>query len=206
MDNSVNLYGASGHAKVIIAILNENEIPINSIIDDNPKAETIFGFQVSNTSDCDFKKLKNTIISIGNNAVRKKLSNKVKTNFSKAIHPKAIICKTATIGDGTVVMAGAIVNTETKIGTHCIINTAAIIDHDCVIENFVHISPSAALAGGVVVGEGSHIGINATIIQNITIGKWATVGAGSVVLKNVPDYAVVVGNPAKIIKYNSQNE
>ena len=58
----------------------------------------------------------------------------------------------------------------------------------------------------VFVGEGTHIGINATVIQGIKIGKWATIGAGSVVIKDIPDYAVVVGNPGKIIKYNIENE
>ena len=206
MDNNVNLYGASGHAKVIISILKANQIMVKLIIDDNPKAATIFGISVINTANFDWTTFKNVIISIGNNSIRKKLSHQLNTNFSTAIHPKAIVCETATIGEGSAIMAGAIINAATKIGAHCIINTAAVIDHDCTIENFAHISPSAALAGGVSVGEGAHIGINATIIQNITIGKWATVGAGAVVLKNVPDYAVVVGNPAKIIKYNPQND
>jgi len=52
------------------------------------------------------------------------------------------------------------------------------------------------------VGEGTHIGIGATVIQGIKIGKWATIGAGAVVIRDVPDYAVVVGNPARIIRHN----
>jgi acetyltransferase EpsM len=60
----------------------------------------------------------------------------------------------------------------------------------------------AALAGSVIVEEGSQIGINATIRQGIKIGKWVTIGAGAVIVKDVPDYAVVVGNPGRIIKYN----
>ena len=202
MDYKVNLYGASGHAKVIIDILNESKIAIASIIDDNPKSDTILGIEIKKTIHFDLNSLKNTIISIGNNKIRKKLANQLKTNFSKAIHPKAILSKTASIGDGTVVMAGTIVNAEVKIGNHCIINTGAIIEHECVIENFAHISPSASLAGGVQIGEGSHIGINATVIQYVTIGKWVTVGAGAVILNDIPDYAVVVGNPGKIIKIN----
>jgi acetyltransferase EpsM len=50
------------------------------------------------------------------------------------------------------------------------------------------------------------IGIGAILIPGITIGKWVTIGAGTVVLSDVPDYAVVVGNPGKIIKYNKLNE
>jgi sugar O-acyltransferase (sialic acid O-acetyltransferase NeuD family) len=201
MNNKTHLYGASGHAKVIIDILNQNEITVESIVDDNPKAEKILGIKVVKTIDFDLNSLRNAIISIGNNKVRKTLSDTLKTNYSKAIHPKAILSKTAHVGEGTVIMAGAILNADAKIGKHCIINTAAVIEHDCNIDNFVHVSPNASLAGGVCIGEGAHVGINATIIQNITIGKWATIGAGAVVITNVPDYAVVVGNPARIIKF-----
>jgi acetyltransferase EpsM len=72
------------------------------------------------------------------------------------------------------------------------------------VEDFVHISPNAALAGNVHVGEGTQIGIGATVMQNIRIGKWVMVGAGAVIIRDVPDYAVVVGNPGRIIKMNPQ--
>jgi acetyltransferase EpsM len=69
-------------------------------------------------------------------------------------------------------------------------------------EDFAHISPGAHLAGNVTVQEGAHVGIGASIIQGITIGKWATIGAGTVIIQDVPDYAVVVGIPGKVIRYN----
>lgn len=206
MENKIILYGASGHAKVIIDILKSCSISIDAIIDDNPKKDIILGISIIKTINFDLKNLKNCIISIGNNKVRKILSNKLEVNFLNAIHPSAIISKFATIEQGTVVMAGVIINPEVIIKKHCIINTGAIIEHDCVIENFAHISPGVSLAGSVVVGEGAHVGIGATIIQGITVGKWATVGAGAIIIKDVPDYAVVVGNPGKIIKYNSNND
>lgn len=206
MDNSITLYGASGHAKVIIDILNENKIPVKAVVDDNPKSAQIVGIKVDKTIDFDFGNLENVIISIGNNAIRKKISTTLNTNFSSISHPKAIISKSVLIGHGTVIMAGATVNAATKIGNHCIINTGAIVEHDCNIADFVHISPAVALAGGVKIGEGTHVGINATIIQNVTIGKWVTIGAGAVIIKDVPDFALAVGNPAKIIKYNLEND
>jgi acetyltransferase EpsM len=206
MENKVTLYGASGHAKVIIDMLTTSSVIIETIIDDNPKSETILGIEITKTSNYDFSKLEKTIITIGNNKIRKLLSSKLNVTFVNAIHPSAIISKYATINQGTVVMAGAIINPEAKIGAHCIINTGAIVEHDCNVENFVHVSPRAALAGNVWVGEGAHIGIGATIIQGVTIGKWSTIGAGAVIINDVPDYAVVVGNPGKIIKYNQDNE
>ena len=204
MENSVTLYGANGHGKVIIDILISSSISIAAVIDDNPKTETVLDIPILKTADFDLNLITNLIISIGNNRVRKILSNKLKVNYMTVIHPTAIISKHAKIGKGTVVMAGAILNPDATIGNHCIINTGAIIEHDCLIEDFVHISPGVSLAGNVSVGEGSHIGINACVIQGVKIGKWVTVGAGAVVLKDLPDYVTAVGNPVRIIKHNRE--
>lgn len=206
METKINLYGASGHCKVIVDILLANKISIGEIIDDNPKQNSILNFKVQRNSNFNFEKCSAWIISIGSNKVRKVLSNRIKVNYVRAIHPSVIVSSFSEIGEGTVIMPGVIINSDTVIGNHCIINTGAIIEHDVKIENFAHICPGVALAGDVFIGEGSQIGIGSSVIQGIKIGKWATVGAGSVVINNVPDYAVVVGNPAKIIKYNSINE
>jgi sugar O-acyltransferase (sialic acid O-acetyltransferase NeuD family) len=192
------LLGASGHGKVIADILRlsgETEI----IFWDDDAAATIPGYTVyspkGNTED-------EVILSIGNNGTRKKIADVSSYTYGKAIHPTAILSPDVFIGEGTVVMAASVINPGSQIGKHCIINTAAVIDHDVIIEDYVHISPNATLAGNVTVKEGVWVGAGATIIQGITIGSWAVIGAGAVVIKDVPDNAVVVGNPAKIIRYN----
>jgi sugar O-acyltransferase (sialic acid O-acetyltransferase NeuD family) len=201
------LYGASGHCKVIIDIITALDVnSIKGILDDYPKCETIFDIPVLNTRLFETITDKQLIISIGNNKIRKKISESCSANYLTALHPRSIVASHVTIGDGTVVMAGAIINPGVKVGKHCIINTGAVVEHDCVIYDFVHISPNVSLAGDVIVGEGSHIGIGTSVIQGVKIGNWATIGAGSVIIKDVPDYAVVVGNPGKIIKYNKENE
>jgi len=198
------LYGASGHGKVIAEIAISSNIEIKGFIDKDNTKKKCLGFSVFNeipNNQCEL------IVSIGNNKTRKEVVGKLsEEQFTKLIHSKATISPSAELKAGTVVMAGATINAETEIGKHCIINTNSSIDHNCIIEDFVHISPNVALAGNVKVGEGTHIGIGACVIQGIKIGKWATIGAGSVIIKDVPDYAVVVGNPAKVIKMNNLQE
>ncbi|NRT10970.1 acetyltransferase [Flavobacterium sp. 14A] len=201
------LFGGSGHCKVIIDVIknNNNSYEITSIIDENPILDKIFGINI--VREIKFNDDDVLFIAIGNNKIRKKISSKYSNlNYPVLIHSNAIIGINVSIAHGTVIMAGAIVNPDTRIGKQCIVNTSAVIEHDNVIEDFVHISPNAALAGNVNVGEGTQIGIGACVIQGVKIGKWCTIGAGSVVLKDVPDYAVVVGNPGKIIKYNQEHE
>lgn len=207
MENEITLFGASGHCKVVIDILQNSGATIEVIVDDNPNVKAILGKAVLLSNQIGSRTLKNVIVSIGNNRIRKLIVSRLNGTFSKAIHPRSTVSPYAKIDVGTVVMAGVIINPDVAIGRHCILNTAATIDHDCIIEDFVHISPNVSLAGGVCVGEGTHVGIGATIIQEIKIGKWVTIGAGAVIINDVPDFAVIVGNPGKIIKYNSiENE
>lgn len=198
----MNIYGASGHAKVISDIFRSRNFQISRVFDDDPSILNFAGMEVYHNPDAEILKDTSTIISIGDNCARKKVALNFKGAICPAVsHTSAIISSSATVGEGTVIMANASVNSETTIGKHCIINTGATVEHECVLQDFVHVSPNAALAGNVSVGEGAHIGVGAAIIPGIKIGKWSTIGAGAVVIEDVPDYAVVVGNPGKIIKY-----
>lgn len=203
------VYGASGHAKVIIDIVEkEGRYKIMGIIDDNPEIigkkllsyEIIGGFE-----KLEENKDSRVIIGIGENTTRKKIYEKVTCSghgLTRAVHPSVQIGRDVSIGLGSVVMASATINTGSHIGKNVIINTGATVDHDCVIEDFAHISPGVHLAGNVTVGKLSHIGIGASIVQKINIGKNTVVGAGAVVIKNVSDNVIVAGSPAKVIKKN----
>ena len=198
--NKIILYGASGHAKVLSSIVEAMDMLIDIIFDDNVKIINLNQYRVLNGYKKNYNANIPIIIAIGDNKIRKKISEKISHPFTILIHPSSIIDKTVKIENGTVIFHNAIVQRDSNIGKHCIINTNASIDHDCFISDFVHISPSATLCGNVKVGEGTHIGAGATIIPNINIGKWCVIGAGAVITKDVPDYSLVVGVPGKITK------
>lgn len=204
MDNKIYLYGASGHGKVVIDILRENQESIGAIIDDDLAKKELLGIAVIHSDTFVRDDSQKWIVAIGNNLIRKGVVDKIDSFFHSAIHPKCIISFYSSIGEGTVVMPAVVINAGVSIGKHCIINTASVIEHDCLVEDFVHISPNATLSGAVTVKEGAHIGAGASIIQGVTIGKWSTIGAGTVIIRDVPDYAVVVGNPGRILKINEK--
>lgn len=195
------LYGASGHAKVIIDILRANNIEVTALIDDDPTLKELCGLPILH----DAKNLGPIIISIGNCQTRKKIvdqicsTNDEKPVFPTAIHPSAIISSSASVGEGTVVMHGAILQADVKIGKHCIINTKASVDHECIIGDYVHIAPGCTLSGNVRIGEGTWIGVGSTIIQGIKIGKNCLIGAGSVVTEDIPDGCKAYGVPCRIV-------
>jgi len=202
--NGVFLYGASGHAKVIIEIAELNDIPVLGLFDADNSKTKLLGYKINEYNT--FPKNSNYCISIGNNLIRKKIAEKNSLNFINLFHPNSSISRRTKIGIGTVIMAGVSINSSSIIGKHCIINTNSSIDHDCSLDDYVHISPNAALAGNVTIGEGTHVGMGASIIQGIKIGKWCTIGAGAVIIQDIPDGATVVGNPGKIIKINNHND
>jgi acetyltransferase EpsM len=198
------LFGSSGHCKVIIDIVKKSNLEvIENIVDDNPLKDNINNIPIIKTPNDDFFEGKSLIISIGNNEMRKKIATRISANYLVAMHPNSILASSVSVALGSVIMAGAIINADVEIGKHSIINSGAVVEHDCILGDFVHISPNASLAGNVLIGEGTHVGIGASIIQGVEIGKWVTIGAGTVILNNVPDFAVVVGNPGRIIKYNN---
>ncbi len=198
--NKILLYGASGHGNVVLSVLKSLKYELVGFFDDNVNIKNSI-YQIINNYDPEFYINTPIMISIGDNYIRKQLTKKIKHKYITLNHPSSIIDRISTIEEGTIVMHNVVVQTNTHIGKHCIINTNAIVDHDCNISDFVHISPASCICGNVTINEGTHIGANSTILPNLQIGKWCKIGAGAVITKNIPDNAVVVGNPGKIIKY-----
>ncbi len=197
------IFGASGHAKVIIDILKsiKSKESIDYIIDNDRSIKNLLEFTVEHDLVSKMKN-QNVVIAIGNNQIRKKVASKIENNFcDPLVHNSAVVSAYAILGRGSVVMSNAVINSSVEIGDHCIVNSGAIVEHDSKIEDFVHISPSTTITGNVSIGEGTHIGAGAIVIPGVTIGKWVTVGAGAVIISDLPDFSVVVGNPGKVIKY-----
>lgn len=197
---TINLFGASGHAKVIMDIIKAQGDAVGCLYDDAPRFTEIHGVTVYKASEAAVEGP--MIISIGSNCMRRLIAERCDVDYTKAVHPKAIVSSTVSIGAGTVVMQGAVIQSDARIGIHCIVNTGASVDHECRIGDFVHISPHATLCGNVQVGEGAWIGAGTTVIPGIKIGKWATIGAGAVVIRDIPDGATAYGNPARIRQDN----
>lgn len=194
------LFGGSGHAKVIRDCVRASGGEVSFIFDDNPALTRLDETPVAGAYNPDFEKDQELILAIGDNQIRKRVADKIRHRFGKAVHPSAVLSSYLTIGDGTVVMQLAVINAGASVGKHCILNTASVTEHDCTLEDFVHISPNATLCGNVRVGEGTHVGAAAVILPNITVGKWCVIGAGTVVTDPVPDFSLVVGVPGKVIR------
>jgi len=119
--------------------------------------------------------------------------------FTNLIHPSVDLTMTK-IGVGNYIQENVVIQADAQIGDNSSIHINALVAHETIVGNSVFIAHAVSISGKVVIGDGTFIGTNATIVPRVRIGKWATIGAGAVVIHDVPDYATVVGNPAKVIK------
>lgn len=205
--------GAGGHAKVMIEILRlMGTYDIMGVLDVDPTlhGQTVSGVPVlgddSLLAELYSRGVHHAFIglgTVGTTGPRKRLYDIVRSQgftVLSAIHPHAVVSKSAELGLGATVLAGAIINPGARLGDNVIVNSGAIVEHDCVVEDHVHIATGAKLAGSVHVGEGTHIGLSASILQDIRVGSHAVIGAGAVVVREVPPGVLVTGVPAQILR------
>ena len=110
------------------------------------------------------------------------------------IAPTAHVSRHVTIGAGTIVMHGAIVNAGARVGINCIINTRSLLEHDATVEDHCHISTGAILNGDVSIGAGSFVGSGSIIKEGVTLGKGCVVGMGLSVRHSQSNHTRFVGN------------
>jgi sugar O-acyltransferase (sialic acid O-acetyltransferase NeuD family) len=195
------IVGCGGHGRVIADIAECSGANVARFLDDAPSAAARKLKVTGPVRDEVLRHLvtHRFVVGIGDSAKRRELSEFVLESGGELailVHPSAILAADVEIGDGSVVMAGSVVNTGSRIGRFAVVNTGAIVDHDNTVEDNVHISPGCSLAGWVTCKRDAFIGTGATIIPRVVVGEGAYVAAGSTVIRDVPPDTLVAGCPA----------
>ncbi|MDV7339791.1 acetyltransferase [Terasakiella sp. A23] len=196
MTKPLLLIGAGGHAKTVLDAALASGRTVLGLVDVDPKkiGQKIFSIPILNQTEAlqnyrpDDVELVIAIGSIGDAHMREKMVHQFKAlgyDFARVIHPHAIIGSDTSIGAGTVVLAGAIIQSSCNIAEHVILNTGSQMDHDCIIGSFTHLAPGAVLCGSVHLEDHVHIGPNATVIQGKNITRGCLIPSGTIVKNDI---------------------
>jgi sugar O-acyltransferase (sialic acid O-acetyltransferase NeuD family) len=199
------LIGAGGHAKVVIELVRAaGGFRLVGLLDPRPASPALLGVPVLGGEEL-LPSLRrqgvgHAFVALGANALRQRIGEGLRgLGFVQppAIHPAAFVAPSAQVEEGALVMARAVLGTDSRAGRLCILNTGAVVDHDGQLGEACHVGPGCALAGNVTVGARALLGVGSAVRPGIRIGEDAVVGAGSAVVRDVAAGATVAGTPAR---------
>jgi len=202
---SIILIGAGGHARACIDVIEQHgRYQVAGLVGKQEEMHTQhLGYAVIAT-DAELRQLAKTIdyalVTVGqidSPATRIRLYQhalELDLILPSIVAPTAHVATHASVGAGTIVMHGAIINAGARVGKNCIINSTALIEHDAVVGDHCHISTGAIVNGSVSIGSGSFVGSGAVIKDGIAIGKNCVIGLGVCVRKDQPDNSKFAGH------------
>ena len=194
MTGRIVIAGAGAQGAIVADILERSGTPAIGFVDDTPGKNVLGRFDDLRTIRHDA-----IIIAIGDNRLRRTLAEQFAGEvLATAIHPFTSIAASAHIGEGSMILAGAIVQPGAMIGRGVILNTKASVDHDSVVGDFAHVSTGGTVGARAHIGAETLIAMGATVVSGMTVGARSVIGAGAVVVRDVPDDVTAFGVPARV--------
>jgi sugar O-acyltransferase (sialic acid O-acetyltransferase NeuD family) len=193
---NIIILGAGGHGRVVAEAAEQEGIWDRiAFLDDRTDVLKVLGLDIVGKFD-DYINLIDefqfAVAAVGDNARRVHWLDKLKdAGYSTPVilHPKSYVSKYSTVGEGTVILAGAVINTNCRIGRACIININSCVDHDCEIGDGVHISSGAVVRSISKIDRLSGIGAASCVKSGSCIGQGFLLPDGSIAEGNMTDIA-----------------
>lgn len=119
--------------------------------------------------------------------------------FCSFIHPTVYVAKSARLGNGNIILANCVINSNFKMGNFNTINSCSLLGHDSIMGDNNFFAGHTCIGSNITIGSGNFTGLNASLKNFIQVGNNNLIGMASNVTKNLSNNKVVVGNPAKEI-------
>jgi sugar O-acyltransferase (sialic acid O-acetyltransferase NeuD family) len=188
---SLLIVGAGGHGRALAeAVLLGQAFQLVGFVDDGADQQKIWDWPILGTTAGleNYRGLADAaIVAIGNNALRERLLNRLaELGFALPVivHPAAFVSPRANVGEGSAVMAGAVVGTEAELGRGVIVNCGAVVDHHCKVRDFGHLGVHAAMAGGSVLGRAAWMQAGSALGYGVKVEDGAVLAPGAALASN----------------------
>ena len=213
----LGIYGAGGLGRELFILANQ----INKIehrwtdiiyIDDTEGLSAVNEKQPITFAEMHLKYSINSleiVIAVGEPHIRSFLRKRVKDaglSLAVLVHPSANIADRTKLSAGAVICYNSFVSCDVVIGENVLIQPTVSVGHDCKIGNDTVISTNVCIAGRCDIGCETYIGLQVPIKEGVCIGKQTIVGMGSVVIRDIPDQVIAIGNPARVMKENTNHK
>ncbi len=208
------IFGGSSQARIVINMIEKLGLGKVQLIYDPMLLKPTFSTKIKFSNEIktlnefiEKKEIDSFHVCIGNEHgyARTKISDALINKGLNSIEitsTQSIIDQTAKISSGCLIMPGSIIHSHAEIGEYSVINSGAIVEHEVTIGKGVHVMSGAVITGRVRIEDYCTIGANSTILPDIVVRSGSIIGAGAVVINETIPFQVLIGNPAKFLRYN----
>jgi UDP-perosamine 4-acetyltransferase len=196
------ILGAGGHGRAVADVAAECGWTVAGFTDRAP-GPGVLGRDDDVAALARSARIDGAVVGVGNTALDRRAElfaviRKAGVTLPALVHPRAIVSRSSTVGEGSVVFGGAVLGAHVTVGENVVIYSGVVIEHDCQIGAHAYLAPGVILSGAVTVATGAFIGAGAVILPGITVSAGATLAAGAVVTRDVAPGTTVMGVPARI--------
>jgi sugar O-acyltransferase (sialic acid O-acetyltransferase NeuD family) len=206
------MLGGARHATSVFNVARSAGYEVAHIVDPGKRGTRLYDIEIIGTvEEIDTPERFHFCIAVGDNHRREIVHEDLRrwlpaAIFPVLIHASAVVSCGTSLGEGTVVMPGAIIGPNTTVGRFCILNTRCSIDHDGRMHDYSSLAPGVTGGGCVRIGARSAICIGATIKDDVEVGNDSVVGANSYLSRDLPEHKVAYGTPAKVVRSRASDE
>lgn len=204
--------GGSGHARCVIDAAQAGmAVNVAAVVDDGLEVGSeVLGVPVVGGTDAVAEwwrdgRIDGVVIGIGDNHTRLVVSQRLEAEASglpclTVVHPTASVARSARLGPGVVVLAGATVGPQASVGAHGLLGAQANLDHDAFLGEGASLGPGALTGGMVNIGTATAVAMGAVVRHGLTVGEHSVLGAGAVLTGDLPSHTVAWGSPARVVR------
>lgn len=185
--NRQNEYRIKGFLSLDPDILNPFSLPVGILADENT-------YEVQDHD--------RFIMGIGTVKLKKVVTERLKkknAQFFNLIHPSAIVCPTATVGEGAVICPFSLISANVTVGDFAMFNIYSSAGHDATVGDFCVLSPYATLNGFAKLDDEVFMGSHSTVVASKSVGHQSKISANTLVVSNIPPKTTVLGSQGKTI-------